>query len=97
MSIAIPSVPRCVALTNVGGTQCYSLLYTPGNDTFVTNIMNNVIANNNIPSNEVVSFNTPDEADYFISTNKGLVAAAVNVWYVGTELHYALQVQLHPV
>ena len=90
--IPIAAIPRCIP--PVGQSTCITLVYTPGNSSIVTDLVNKVAIGNSIPTNEVKPFNTQNEVDDYLVNNPQTVYSGVEFKLDATGLNiasYALQ------
>ncbi len=90
--LPIQKIPRCVPPN--GQIGCVTIVYSPDNSTFVTEVMNAVAANNGIPNDEVLTFRTQDSVDDYIWDHPGAVYSAVEFSVDKSQISYTLQVAL---
>lgn len=63
----VNSFPRCYPPTNAPNAQCYTIMYAPYNN-LTELLVSRVAAANGVPSQELISFATPDAMDDCIIT-----------------------------
>lgn len=60
-------IPRCII--GYDRSDCYTLGFTPNNDSFAINLIEKIRIANNIPTSEIISFPTADAAQVFLLAN----------------------------